>query len=233
MSILEQLTVLWSDSWWGWAGLAGLAGVGVVGCYMRHRVYISLPQTWELPSHPCHCGELWHHAQGSEAAVPPATAGYLPGCGHRGLWALGKPVAGAKASGDGGSGGLEPEPNPSSLPFHVTSSHGLLFYCPKATAPGSWLSVAGSQSRNQEARLLADLMHNYNPHLRPAQRDSDVVNVSLKLTLTNLISLVSHRPMGGRGRRRPGHKGPGPAGEREGPAPGAKSGRPHSQTPRS
>ncbi|XP_046500431.1 acetylcholine receptor subunit gamma isoform X4 [Equus quagga] len=47
----------------------------------------------------------------------------------------------------------------------------------------------GAQGRNQEERLLADLMHNYNPHLRPAERDSDVVNVSLKLTLTNLISL--------------------------------------------
>ncbi|XP_031224762.1 acetylcholine receptor subunit gamma isoform X2 [Mastomys coucha] len=47
----------------------------------------------------------------------------------------------------------------------------------------------GAQSRNQEERLLADLMRNYDPHLRPAERDSDVVNVSLKLTLTNLISL--------------------------------------------
>lgn len=34
-------------------------------------------------------------------------------------------------------------------------------------------------------------MHSYDPHLRPAERDTDVVNVSLKLTLTNLISLVS------------------------------------------
>lgn len=56
------------------------------------------------------------------------------------------------------------------------------------------LSVAGAEGRNQEERLLGDLMHSYNPHLRPAERDSDVVNVSLKLTLTNLISLVSHRP---------------------------------------
>uniref|UniRef100_A0A2I3GQF9 Cholinergic receptor nicotinic gamma subunit n=1 Tax=Nomascus leucogenys TaxID=61853 RepID=A0A2I3GQF9_NOMLE len=47
----------------------------------------------------------------------------------------------------------------------------------------------GAQGRNQEERLLADLMQNYNPNLRPAERDSDVVNVSLKLTLTNLISL--------------------------------------------
>lgn len=39
-------------------------------------------------------------------------------------------------------------------------------------------------------------MRNYDPHLRPAERDSDVVNVSLKLTLTNLISLVSYRRRG-------------------------------------
>ncbi|KAH0509336.1 Acetylcholine receptor subunit gamma [Microtus ochrogaster] len=47
----------------------------------------------------------------------------------------------------------------------------------------------GIQSLNQEERLFADLMRNYDPHLRPAEHDSDVVNVSLKLTLTNLISL--------------------------------------------
>ncbi|XP_004389547.1 acetylcholine receptor subunit gamma isoform X2 [Trichechus manatus latirostris] len=47
----------------------------------------------------------------------------------------------------------------------------------------------GAQGRNQEERLLADLMRNYNPQLRPAEREADVVNVSLKLTLTNLISL--------------------------------------------
>ncbi|KAM9085885.1 acetylcholine receptor subunit gamma isoform 2-T2 [Megaptera novaeangliae] len=47
----------------------------------------------------------------------------------------------------------------------------------------------GAQGRNQEERLLGDLMQSYVPHLRPAKHDSDVVNVSLKLTLTNLISL--------------------------------------------
>nr|KAF6449868.1 cholinergic receptor nicotinic gamma subunit [Molossus molossus] len=47
----------------------------------------------------------------------------------------------------------------------------------------------GARGRNQEERLLAHLMHSYNPHLRPAERGTDVVNVSLKLTLTNLISL--------------------------------------------
>lgn len=75
---------------------------------------------------------------------------------------------------------------------------------PKPSHLGSRLSVTGAQGRNQEERLLADLMHSYNPHLRPAERDSDVVNVSLKLTLTNLISLVSCGPTdaeggGGRG----------------------------------
>ncbi|XP_004637375.1 acetylcholine receptor subunit gamma isoform X2 [Octodon degus] len=47
----------------------------------------------------------------------------------------------------------------------------------------------GAQGRNQEEHLLADLMRSYDPHLRPAEHDTDVVNVSLKLTLTNLISL--------------------------------------------
>ncbi|KAL0624867.1 Acetylcholine receptor subunit gamma [Plecturocebus cupreus] len=51
------------------------------------------------------------------------------------------------------------------------------------------LSLGRTQGRNQEERLLTDLMQNYDPNLRPAERDSDVVNVSLKLTLTNLISL--------------------------------------------
>ncbi|XP_010630092.1 acetylcholine receptor subunit gamma [Fukomys damarensis] len=47
----------------------------------------------------------------------------------------------------------------------------------------------GAQGRNQEERLLADLMRSYDPHLRPAEHGTDIVNVSLKLTLTNLISL--------------------------------------------
>uniref|UniRef100_A0A8C9DW43 Cholinergic receptor nicotinic gamma subunit n=1 Tax=Prolemur simus TaxID=1328070 RepID=A0A8C9DW43_PROSS len=60
---------------------------------------------------------------------------------------------------------------------------GLLLLLPLLAA------CLGAWGRNQEERLLADLMRDYDPHLRPAQRDSDVVNVSLKLTLTNLISL--------------------------------------------
>lgn len=108
------------------------------------------------------------------------------------------------------------------------------FSAPKPLHPGSRLSVAGAQGRNQEERLLADLMHDYNPHLRPAQRDSDVVNVSLKLTLTNLISLVSHSPVGGRGRRGPGHKALGPAAETETEEllQQPRGGGPHRETPR-
>uniref|UniRef100_A0A8C5J6L6 Cholinergic receptor nicotinic gamma subunit n=1 Tax=Junco hyemalis TaxID=40217 RepID=A0A8C5J6L6_JUNHY len=42
--------------------------------------------------------------------------------------------------------------------------------------------------RNQEEKLFQDLMSNYNPQLRPARGD-EIIDVSLKLTLTNLISL--------------------------------------------
>uniref|UniRef100_A0A8C4J254 Acetylcholine receptor subunit gamma n=1 Tax=Dromaius novaehollandiae TaxID=8790 RepID=A0A8C4J254_DRONO len=43
-----------------------------------------------------------------------------------------------------------------------------------------------------------DLMANYNRHLRPALRGDQLINVTLKLTLTNLISLVRyplHQPL--------------------------------------
>ncbi|XP_066458690.1 acetylcholine receptor subunit gamma isoform X2 [Eleutherodactylus coqui] len=42
---------------------------------------------------------------------------------------------------------------------------------------------------NEEERLLKNLMKNYNKDLRPAKQDGDIISVSLKLTLTNLISL--------------------------------------------
>uniref|UniRef100_A0A8B9QU01 Acetylcholine receptor subunit gamma n=1 Tax=Apteryx owenii TaxID=8824 RepID=A0A8B9QU01_APTOW len=47
----------------------------------------------------------------------------------------------------------------------------------------------GVSCRNQEEKLLQDLMANYNRHLRPALRGDQLINVTLKLTLTNLISL--------------------------------------------
>ncbi|XP_027541365.1 acetylcholine receptor subunit gamma [Neopelma chrysocephalum] len=58
--------------------------------------------------------------------------------------------------------------------------HGLLlFLC----------ALAGVGCRNQEEKLLQDLMSNYNRQLRPALREDEIIDVSLKLTLTNLISL--------------------------------------------
>ncbi|XP_020667154.3 acetylcholine receptor subunit gamma [Pogona vitticeps] len=59
-----------------------------------------------------------------------------------------------------------------------------------------WLSLVLTISfitvvlgRNQEEKLLNDLMTNYNRNFRPAVDKGDVVDVSVKLTLTNLISL--------------------------------------------
>ncbi|POI34146.1 hypothetical protein CIB84_002100 [Bambusicola thoracicus] len=50
-------------------------------------------------------------------------------------------------------------------------------------------ALPGISCRNQEEKLLQDLMTNYNRHLRPAVRGDQVIDVTLKLTLTNLISL--------------------------------------------
>lgn len=52
----------------------------------------------------------------------------------------------------------------------------------------------GVGCRNQEEKLLQDLMTNYNRHLRPALVRDQVIDVTLKLTLTNLISLVKDTP---------------------------------------
>ncbi|NWZ78593.1 ACHG protein, partial [Poecile atricapillus] len=49
-------------------------------------------------------------------------------------------------------------------------------------------ALPGVACRNQEEKLLQDLMSNYNQQLRPARGD-EIIDVSLKLTLTNLISL--------------------------------------------
>ncbi|KYO39902.1 acetylcholine receptor subunit gamma [Alligator mississippiensis] len=56
-------------------------------------------------------------------------------------------------------------------------------------------SLAGVLGRNQEEQLLNDLMANYNRNLRPARREEDIIDISLKLTLTNLISLKEREEM--------------------------------------
>lgn len=111
-----------------------------------------------------------------------------------GLGPWGRPEQGTKASGDEGLEGYWSLPSTPAL--CLSMSHPPPLSAPKFLRPGLPLSVSGAQGRNQEERLLADLMHSYNPLLRPAQQDADVVNVSLKLTLTNLISLVSHGLVG-------------------------------------
>lgn len=45
-------------------------------------------------------------------------------------------------------------------------------------------------AHNEEERLQKNLMNNYNRNLRPAKKDGDIISVSIKLTLTNLITLV-------------------------------------------
>ncbi|KAM9543752.1 acetylcholine receptor subunit gamma isoform 2-T2 [Guaruba guarouba] len=50
-------------------------------------------------------------------------------------------------------------------------------------------ALAGVSCRNQEEKLLQDLMTNYNRNLRPALHGDQIIDVTLKLTLTNLISL--------------------------------------------
>ncbi|XP_069053518.1 acetylcholine receptor subunit gamma [Lepisosteus oculatus] len=47
----------------------------------------------------------------------------------------------------------------------------------------------GVLSRNQEEALLKELMRGYNKKIRPVEKEGDVTQVTLKLTLTNLISL--------------------------------------------
>lgn len=42
---------------------------------------------------------------------------------------------------------------------------------------------------NQESQLISDLFKNYNKNIRPVQKPEDKVEVLIKLTLTNLISL--------------------------------------------
>lgn len=44
---------------------------------------------------------------------------------------------------------------------------------------------------NLERELFKDLMKGYNKHVRPTEKSGDITQVHIKMTLTNLISLVS------------------------------------------
>ncbi|KAG7484859.1 hypothetical protein MATL_G00053830 [Megalops atlanticus] len=51
------------------------------------------------------------------------------------------------------------------------------------------LLIAAQVSCNEESELIKDLMKGYNKNIRPAQHSGEKVEVQVKLTLTNLISL--------------------------------------------
>lgn len=65
---------------------------------------------------------------------------------------------------------------------------------PTPGVPPQHMPSPGVSCRNQEEKLLQDLMTNYNRNLRPAVRGDQIIDVTLKLTLTNLISLVRDTP---------------------------------------
>lgn len=44
---------------------------------------------------------------------------------------------------------------------------------------------------NLEGELFKDLMKGYNKNIRPMEKNGDITKVDIKMTLTNLISLVS------------------------------------------
>ncbi|XP_029472513.1 acetylcholine receptor subunit gamma isoform X2 [Rhinatrema bivittatum] len=54
---------------------------------------------------------------------------------------------------------------------------------------GACLLPAAVLCRSQEEKLLRHLMENYNSTTRPAEKEGDSITISVKLTLTNLISL--------------------------------------------
>ncbi|TSL34513.1 Acetylcholine receptor subunit gamma [Bagarius yarrelli] len=53
----------------------------------------------------------------------------------------------------------------------------------------SCLPYSHVHNGNEESQLIADIFKNYNKNIRPARQPGDKVDVQVKLTLTNLISL--------------------------------------------
>lgn len=55
----------------------------------------------------------------------------------------------------------------------------------------SLVSLFHAVQSNEETELIRDLFKGYNKNIRPVVHPEDKVEVQIKLTLTNLISLVS------------------------------------------
>lgn len=51
--------------------------------------------------------------------------------------------------------------------------------------------VPAASALNLEGELFKDLMKGYNKNIRPMENSGDITQVDIKMTLTNLISLVS------------------------------------------
>lgn len=104
-------------------------------------------------------------------------------CSHSALSNLGYPVPGSNwlPSAPPSPGLTQQDHREAFFLGAVTST---LFLSP--TLPGSW-------GLNEEQRLIQHLFEEkgYNKELRPVARKEDKVDVTLSLTLSNLISLVS------------------------------------------
>lgn len=66
----------------------------------------------------------------------------------------------------------------------------------QSSTPSPGPHPAGSWAENAEERLIKHLFEEkaYDKEVRPAERKEDTVEISLALTLSNLISLVSWGP---------------------------------------
>ncbi len=54
-----------------------------------------------------------------------------------------------------------------------------------------WSGLSAASAVNLEGELFKDLMKGYNKNVRPTEKSGDITQVYIKMTLTNLISLVS------------------------------------------
>ncbi|XP_061106407.1 acetylcholine receptor subunit epsilon isoform X2 [Conger conger] len=70
-----------------------------------------------------------------------------------------------------------------------TAMAGRTFWSTLAAMALLLLVVQGNFSGNEESELIDDIMKGYNKNIRPSEYPGDKVQVELKLTLTNLISL--------------------------------------------
>lgn len=60
-----------------------------------------------------------------------------------------------------------------------------VFSCPDV------FDLSAASAVNLEGELFKDLMKGYNKNVRPMEKNGDIPQVDIKMTLTNLISLVS------------------------------------------